>query len=113
MYGMSASQGNSDAYLRVGDFHYYGKAGIPQDKYTASQYYQIAADMKNSHAIFDLGVMYEIGDGVIQDFHLAKRFFDNAAEFDPEAKVPRNIALLIQQVINKSIIICIFLLFLF
>jgi TPR repeat protein len=26
--------------------------------------------------------MFEIGDGVDQDFHLAKRFYDQAAEFD-------------------------------
>jgi hypothetical protein len=39
--------------------------------------------------------MHEVGDGVVQDFHLAKRFYDQAAEFDSDAKLPRSIALLL------------------
>jgi hypothetical protein len=35
-----------------------------------------------------------VGDGVQQDFHLAKRFYDQAAEFDIEARLPRNIAII-------------------
>jgi hypothetical protein len=34
-----------------------------------------------------------LGDGVEQDFHLAKRFFDQAADFDPDARLPRSFAL--------------------
>jgi hypothetical protein len=30
--------------------------------------------------------MYEAGDGVEQDFHLAKRFYDQAAEVDTDAR---------------------------
>ena len=65
-YGLSAFQGNPNAYLRVGDFHYYGKAGIAQDKASAVKYYQLAANQRYSHAIFNLGLMYEVGDGVVQ-----------------------------------------------
>ena len=61
-YGLSAVQGNSDSYLRVGDFYYYGKAGISQNKASAVKYYQLASNQRNSHAIFNLGLMYEIGD---------------------------------------------------
>lgn len=39
--------------------------------------------------------MHEVGDGVVQDFHLAKRFYDQAAEFDSGAKLPRRIALML------------------
>ena len=37
--------------------------------------------------------MHEAGDGVQQDFHLAKRFYDQAAEADSDAKLPRAVAL--------------------
>ena len=37
--------------------------------------------------------MHELGDGVPQDFHLAKRFFDQAAEIDSKAKTARDLAL--------------------
>ncbi len=40
----------------------------------------------------------QFGDGVMQDFHLAKRYYDLAAEVDPKAKMPRDIALLIMDV---------------
>jgi hypothetical protein len=39
-----------------------------------------------------------VGDGVNQDFHLAKRYFDQAAEVDAKARVPRDIALALLEV---------------
>ena len=33
-----------------------------------------------------------------QDFHLAKRYYDQAAEVDSKARVPRDIALLLLEV---------------
>jgi hypothetical protein len=38
-------------------------------------------------------MMHEAGDGVEQDFHLAKRFFDRAALYDADAQLPRTVAL--------------------
>ncbi len=45
----------------------------------------------------------QFGDGVMQDFHLAKRYYDLAAEVDPKAKLPRDIALFIMDVSWKVI----------
>lgn len=154
LLGLSAGLGNSDALLRLGDFHYYGRAGLHHsalpgndmdahhqdqlssadvptvsvyadnyDHFTGAQraaaYYQKAADLRNTQVltihrifmcllseqqsqelystsctyaltidtfmlslqgIFNLGLMHALGDGVKQDFHLAKRFYDLAAE---------------------------------
>lgn len=44
------------------------------------------------------GLMHEVGDGVSQDFHLAKRFYDQAAETDAKAKLVRNVALIVLEV---------------
>lgn len=93
LFSISAAQGNAEAYLRVGDCYYYGCAGLSRDKVEAAVYYQLAADLRNTHAIFNLGLMHEAGDGVEQDFHLAKRFYDQAADVDIDARLPRAVAL--------------------
>lgn len=36
-----------------------------------------------------------------QDFHLAKRFYDQAAEVDSKAKAPRDIALVLLEVSRR------------
>ena len=43
--------------------------------------------------MFNLGYMYELGHGMKQDIHLAKRFYDMAAETSADAKVPVALAL--------------------
>lgn len=43
-------------------------------------------------------VFLQVGDGVSQDFHLAKRYFDQAAQVDNKAKIPRDIALVLLEV---------------
>ena len=95
LYGLSASQGAAESYLRIGDFYYYGQAGMVTDKKEAAKYYQLSADLQHTQAVFNLGIMYESGDGVNQDFHLAKRYYDQAAVHDPDAKLPRQFALLL------------------
>lgn len=37
-----------------------------------------------------------------QDFHLAKRYYDQAAEVDAKARVPRDIALMVLEVGKAS-----------
>lgn len=93
LFMVSARQGNAEAFLRIGDSYYYGLAGAPPNKFKAATYYKLAADLHHTHAIFNLGMMHEAGDGVEQDFHLAKRFFDRAALYDTDALLPRTVAL--------------------
>jgi hypothetical protein len=90
--------GNADGYLKVGDMHYYGMGGLSPSKKNAALYYQMAADMHHTHAMFNLGFMHEAGDGVNQDFHLAKRYYDQVAEFDKEAHLPIFLAVSFLQV---------------
>jgi hypothetical protein len=92
LYAHSALQGSGHAYLKIGDFHYYGLGSLTRDKKEAARYYQIAADMKITHALFNLGIMHETGDGVLKDFYLAKRFYDGAALYDVAAKTPSTLA---------------------
>lgn len=57
----------------------------------------MAADLRHPHANFNLGIMHESGDGIVQDYHLAKRYFDQAANYDSEADIPRQIAVVMLQ----------------
>jgi TPR repeat protein len=100
LFSLSASQGNSDSFVQIGDFYYYRFSHYNQSRMIAATYYQKAADLHNTQGIFNLGLMHEIGDGVQQDFHLAKRYYDLAAEVDTKARTPRDIALLMLEVSN-------------
>lgn len=111
LYALSAAQGYAESFLRLGDYYYYGVA-IAKNKILAAGYYQQAANLKNTQAIFNLGLMHEAGmsppsasqtlcadispppgDGVRKDYHLAKRYYDQAAEIDNKARLPRDLAL--------------------
>lgn len=98
----AAEQGNVDAYVKVGDYYYYGSSALTssssaenlEQSYEKSLYfYRRAKDLNNAQAMFNLGYMHEHGKGLPQDFHLAKRHYDMAAEADPVAYVPVLMAL--------------------
>ncbi|RYP76585.1 hypothetical protein DL771_001654 [Monosporascus sp. 5C6A] len=90
----SAIQANIDSLVKMGDYYL---AGIGTDRavdkavqcYTgASEYFQSA------QALFNLGWMHENGIGLTQDFHLAKRYYDQALETNEEAYLPVTLSLL-------------------
>ena len=107
----SAAQRNVDSLVKVGDYYYHG-LGVPDEPEPvrwekAAKYYQSAADTQLSAlALWNLGWMYENGKGVPQvsdvaweikpdsyrssrqDFHLAKRHYDQALETNSEAYLP-------------------------
>ncbi|KAF3824661.1 hypothetical protein GH733_009995 [Mirounga leonina] len=79
---------NAFARVKIGDYHYYGY-GTKKDYQTAATHYSIAADKYHSaQAMFNLAYMYEHGLGIAKDIHLARRFYDMAAQTSPDAHVP-------------------------
>lgn len=52
-----------------------------------------ARSQANAQAMFNLGYMHEHGLGLPLDLHLAKRYYDQAVEIDPAAKLPVTLAL--------------------
>ena len=80
-------------FCRLGDYYYYG-LGTDIDFEAAAFHYRIASEQQNNaQAMFNLGYMHELGHGMPQDIHLAKRFYDMAAETSVDAKVPVALAL--------------------
>uniref|UniRef100_A0AAY4DCK5 Uncharacterized protein n=1 Tax=Denticeps clupeoides TaxID=299321 RepID=A0AAY4DCK5_9TELE len=89
----AAAQGYMVARIKLGDYHFYGY-GTDVDYETAVIHYRLASEQQHSaQAMFNLGYMHEKGLGIKQDIHLAKRFYDMAAEASPEAQVPVFLAL--------------------
>jgi SEL1 protein len=93
----SAKQNNMDSFVKMGDYYYRG-IGLPNsqpDVEKAVQCYQVASQFQQSaQALWNLGYMYENGIGMKQDFHLAKRFYDQAMEANVEAYLPVTLSLL-------------------
>jgi len=90
----SAGQGSALARVKLGDYHYYGW-GTEVNYEQAIQEYRLASDVqRNAQAMFNLAYMHEQGFGFKRDIHLAKRFYDMAAEASMDAQIPVALALL-------------------
>ncbi|KAI9275795.1 hypothetical protein BDA99DRAFT_496467 [Phascolomyces articulosus] len=92
-WSRSANQNNVDSRVKMGDYYFRG-IGTEVDYEKAAACYQIAAEIELSPmAMWNLGWMYENGLGVTKDFHLAKRFYDNALSMNPDAYLPVKLSL--------------------
>ena len=92
----SAKQQNIDSLVKMGDYYLSGLgSAIGISAENAAACYQAAADSAQSaQAMWNLGWMHENGVGIEQDFHLAKRFYDQALETNPtEAYLPVKLSL--------------------
>lgn len=67
--------------------------GTERDYIRAAEAYMHAKSQSNAQAMFNLGYMHEHGHGLPFDLHLAKRYYDQALENDPAAKLPVALAL--------------------
>eukprot|EP00898_Chlorokybus_atmophyticus_P003196 jgi/Chlat1/3878/Chrsp26S00303 len=91
-HARSADQGSVHSLLQIGDHHFYGR-GTGIDATRAFSLYQQASMLKSAQAHFNMGVMHEHGWGVPQDFHLAKRKYDETLTMNPGAILPVYLAL--------------------
>jgi uncharacterized protein len=53
---------------------------LVQDYAEAVKWYRLAAEQGNANAQYNLGVMYDNGDGVVQDYAEAVKWYRLAAE---------------------------------
>ncbi|XP_043368011.1 protein sel-1 homolog 2 isoform X5 [Dermochelys coriacea] len=87
LWNRAAAQGNAFARVKTGDYHFYGY-GTKRDYVTAAIHYSLAVDHHIGQAMFNLAYMYEHGLGIPEDIHLAKRWYDLAAQTSPDASIP-------------------------
>jgi SEL1 protein len=89
----SAKQSNIDSLVKMGDYYLSG-LGTSISRENAAACYQAAAEtMQSAQAMWNLGWMHENGVGIEQDFHLAKRLYDQALETNKEAYLPVKLSL--------------------
>jgi SEL1 protein len=83
----SARQLNVDSLVKMGDYYLVGRDDTAVDSDKAAACYGAAAEtLQSAQALWNLGWMHENGvGGLEQDFHLAKRFYDQALEINTEA----------------------------
>ena len=80
MLKLGAEIGSSIACSIIGDQYFFGTDGLSVDKKQAAEWYEKAAEKENGHALYQLGRMYEDGDGVISDYGHAVDLYCRSAE---------------------------------
>ncbi|KAF1347752.1 hypothetical protein BDV97DRAFT_299392 [Delphinella strobiligena] len=89
----SAKQSNIDSLVKMGDYYLDGLGTSISSENAAACYQAAAETMQSAQAMWNLGWMHENGIGIEQDFHLAKRFYDQALETNTEAYLPVKLSL--------------------
>ena len=90
----SAQQQNFDSLVKMGDSYLSGLGTILSAEKAAVCYQAAAESLQSAQAMWNLGWMHENGIGIEQDFHLAKRFYDQALDTNSqEAYLPVKLSL--------------------
>ncbi|EME46387.1 hypothetical protein DOTSEDRAFT_51887 [Dothistroma septosporum NZE10] len=89
----SAKQQNIDSLVKMGDYYLHGLGTAISPENAAACYQSAAETLASAQAMWNLGWMHENGVGIDQDFHLAKRFYDQALETNREAYLPVKLSL--------------------
>ena len=89
----SAKQNNFDSLVKMGDYYLAGLGTAVSPENAAACYQAAVETLQSAQAMWNLGWMHENGVGIEQDFHLAKRFYDQALETNKEAYLPVQLSL--------------------
>lgn len=78
--------GDRETPVRIGDYHYYGLAGLRKDPKVALRWYSRASAEGDPVGAFNVGQMYEFGDGVEANLKRAQRYYDRSLELSVAAE---------------------------
>lgn len=74
----------ADVFYRIANLYKTGYKEIPQNDSKSMDYLRQAADLGLPDAMFDLGVRYEKGDGVVSNIQTALKWINKAADAGSE-----------------------------
>src|SRR5580698_7905515 len=74
----SAQKGDADAQFELGKNYETGRIGLPKDLAQAQHWYHAAADQGDPYALASLGILYNFGKGVHQDYVQAFMYYELA-----------------------------------
>lgn len=77
-----ASEGDVPSMLAMGDLHYYGARGLPQDHVRALQYFEQAARAGDATGMCGAANMYLKGEGTPKNLTKAMALYENATSLD-------------------------------
>ncbi|KAA0149606.1 hypothetical protein FNF29_05818 [Cafeteria roenbergensis] len=83
-----ASGANTRAGIMLGEYTLAGRAGTTGSTEAAAAYFRSAAARGSARALWTLGMLHETGQGLPLDWHLAKRFYDDAQSSDAQSAGP-------------------------
>uniref|UniRef100_A0A8C3RTF1 SEL1L2 adaptor subunit of ERAD E3 ligase n=1 Tax=Chelydra serpentina TaxID=8475 RepID=A0A8C3RTF1_CHESE len=93
-FHIAAEKGLADAQFQLGVMYHSG-SGVRKDYKLAFKYFYLASQNGQPIAVYYLAQMYAAGTGVfrscqnaVEDIHLAKRWYDLAAQTSPDASIP-------------------------
>jgi len=92
-YQLAAEASHAKAFLKIGDYLYYGRGGVDVNYEKAVAFYQYSSDRRIAQASYNIGYMHEHGQGLAKDYYLAKRYYDLAATQHKDAFLPASLAL--------------------
>lgn len=75
-----AENNDREVLVRLGDYHYYGRAGLPVNPGEAIRWYSRASAEGVDVGAFSVGHMYEYGIGVDVNLERAQRYYQRAEE---------------------------------
>lgn len=78
--GQLSDKGSIPAMLFMGDVYWYGKYGYPQDAEKSAALYEVCARGGNARAQYIMSANYYFGDGVPQNYILARMYANLAVE---------------------------------
>ncbi len=80
LYSQLANEGNADAQTSLGFMYQNGQA-VEKDDAIAFSWYERAATQEQPYALFNLGVLYANGNGVVEENHFkAFEYFERSAK---------------------------------
>uniref|UniRef100_K3X201 Uncharacterized protein n=1 Tax=Globisporangium ultimum (strain ATCC 200006 / CBS 805.95 / DAOM BR144) TaxID=431595 RepID=K3X201_GLOUD len=71
----SLQNGDQETLVRIGDYHFYGLAGLPPDSHEAIRWYSRASAEEVADGAYNVGHMYEYGIGVPVNLERAERYY--------------------------------------
>mmetsp|Transcript_15044 Transcript_15044/g.33813 ORF Transcript_15044/g.33813 Transcript_15044/m.33813 type:complete len:295 (+) Transcript_15044:524-1408(+) len=75
-----AAEGHLPSVLAMGELHYQGARGVPQDRATALRYYEQAAALGNQHGLSAAADMHLKGEGCAANVTRAVEMYETSAE---------------------------------
>lgn len=74
--------GKGTGCLRLGEFYYFGRLGVSKDFVKARNYYTKGCELDNASACFNLAIMYEEGEGGVENSERAFDLYGKACDLD-------------------------------